>query len=80
MSLDLDDLERLKITAETRAWLEAEERVYGRTRQDIVRELLHAHALKRLHEASVITALAGAHGIKPEDAGIHRQAISGKRR
>jgi len=79
MASDLKDF-RGEISRETDIWLEAEERVYGRTRQDIVRELLHAHALKKLHEASVITTLAAAHGIKPEDAGIHRQAVSGRRK
>lgn len=70
---------RGEISRETDVWLEAEERVYGRTRQDVVRELLHAHALRRLHEASVMTALAGAHGIKPESAGMSRQTVSRRR-
>lgn len=79
MGTDTKDF-RGEISRETDVWLEAEERVYGRTRQDVVRELLHAHALKRLHEASVIIRLAEANGIKPEDAGVHRQSVSGRRR
>jgi hypothetical protein len=79
MASDLKDF-RGEISRETDVWLETEERVYGRTRQDIVREFLHAHAIKKLHEGSVITSLAAAHGIKPEDAGTHRQAVSGRRK
>lgn len=71
---------RGEISRETDVWLETEERVYGRTRQDIVREFLHAHALRKLHEASVMTSLAHANGIKPEDAGVVRNAASGRRR
>lgn len=78
MASDLKDF-RGEITRETDVWLETETRVYGRTRQDVVRELLHAHALRKLHEATVMTALAGAHGVTPEDPGTARQA-SGSRR
>lgn len=73
MSTELKDF-RGEITPETNVWLETEERVHGRTRQAIVRELLHAHALKRLHEAKVMTELAASHGVVPEDAGMRRSA------
>lgn len=71
MASDTKDF-RGEITRETDIWLETEARVYGRSRQDVVRELLHAHALRKLHEAKVMTSLAGAHGVMPEDAGIGR--------
>lgn len=71
MSAELKDF-RGEITRETDVWLEAEERVHGRSRQAIVRELLHAHALKRLHESTVMVQLAGNHGVLPEDAGVSR--------
>lgn len=73
MSADLKDF-RGEITRETDVWLETEERIHGRTRQAIVREILHGHALRRLHESKVMVELAGAHGVLPEDAGISRSA------
>lgn len=78
MSAELKDF-RGEITPETDVWLQTEERIHGRTRQAIIRELLHAHALKRLHEAKVMTELAAAHGIVPEDAGVSRNG-AGRRR
>lgn len=80
MSTDLKDF-RGEITRETDVWLETEERVHGRSRQSIVRELLHAHAMRRLHEAKVLTELAAAHGVLLEDAGTRRMmpARPGKR-
>jgi len=68
MSADLKDF-RGKITRETDVALEAESRVSGRDRADIAREILHAWAAKKLHEASVLSALALSGGI----AGIPRE-------
>lgn len=79
MSADLKDF-RGEITRETDVWLEAEERIHGRTRQSVVRELLHAHAEKRLHEAKVMMDLAAAHGVLPEDSGTSRNAPARARR
>ena len=62
MAAELRDF-RGKITAEIDIALEAESRVSGRDRADIAREVLHAWALKKLHEASVLNALALAQGI-----------------
>jgi hypothetical protein len=80
MSSDLKDF-RGEITRETDVWLETEERVHGRSRQSVVRELLHAHAMKRLHESKVMTELAAAHGVLPEEAGTsrHPTARGGRR-
>lgn len=72
MSAETKDF-RGEITVETDVWLETETRVYGRTRQDVVREILHSHALRKLREASVLSALAVANGIVPEDAGASRR-------
>lgn len=58
MSCDLADLKRLKITAETRAWLAAEAHVSGRSAQDVARDVLHAKAVEKVHAAKVITAMA----------------------
>lgn len=57
MSLDLCDLKRLKITAETRAWLSAEARRTRRSPQEIAREALHTIALDRIAGAKVLVAL-----------------------
>lgn len=62
MSIPLKDF-RGKITRETDVALEAEARVSGRDRADIAREILHAWAAKKLHEASVLSGLALAEGI-----------------
>jgi hypothetical protein len=62
MSADLVDMKRLKITAETRAWLAAESHVTGRSAQDIARDVLHFKAMEKIHAAKVITALASGEG------------------
>lgn len=61
MSLDLEDLKRLKITAETRAWLEAAARSSGRTKQEVARDALHQIAVEKIHEARMLSGLAPAH-------------------
>lgn len=58
MSLDLEDLKRLKITAETRAWLEVESRSTGRSKQEVARDVLHQIAVKEIHAAKLLAALA----------------------
>lgn len=62
MGIELKDF-RGKITLEIDVALEAEARVSGRDRADIAREILHAWAVKRIHEASVLSGLALAQGI-----------------
>lgn len=62
MSGKLKDF-RGKITLETHVALEAEARTSGRDRSDIARELLHAWAIKKLHEATVLGDLALSEGI-----------------
>lgn len=57
MSLDLCDLKRLKITAETRAWLSAEARHRRQSPQEIVREALHSIALDRIAGAKLLVSL-----------------------
>lgn len=58
MSLDLIDLKRLKITAETSAWLESESRITGRSKQDILRDTVHQIAVEKIHSARLLAALA----------------------
>lgn len=60
MSLDLVDLKRLKITAETAAWLEAEARITGRSKQEILRDEMHRLAVEKIHGARLLAALAPA--------------------
>jgi hypothetical protein len=61
LSADLKDF-RGKLTAETNLALEAESMAFGRDKADIVREILHAWALKKNHEHKVWTNLARAEG------------------
>lgn len=63
------DFKRLEITAETRAWLDAESRITGKKPQKIVRELLHERALKEIAAARLLTALAGTAGTSADAAG-----------
>lgn len=63
------DFKRLEITAETRAWLQTEERITGKKPQKIVRELLHERALKEIAAARLLTALAGTAGTSADAAG-----------
>jgi hypothetical protein len=62
MSADLGDLKRLKITAETRAWLQAEAHSTGRSQQEIARDMLHNVALEKIRAAKVLVGLAPAEG------------------
>lgn len=58
MAADLGDLKRLKISAETRAWLQAEAHTTGKSQQEIARDQLHAIALEKIRAAKVLTSLA----------------------
>lgn len=58
MAADLDDLKRLKVTAETRAWLQAKSLSSGRTKQEIARDALHEIALAEIRAARVLASLA----------------------
>ncbi len=60
--LPLEDLKRLKITAETRAWLAAEARQSQRTMQQVARDELHRIAVTRIHAAKVLVSLAPREG------------------
>lgn len=62
MSEDLADIKRLKVTRETRAWLQAEARETGRSYQDIARDVLHEKALGEIRKAKILTSLADAEG------------------
>lgn len=62
MSAELKDY-RGRITAEADCVLEAEAQSTGRDRQEIVREILHEWALKRIHGASVLERLLRREGL-----------------
>ncbi len=68
MSIELKDF-RGKITAEADCVLEAMNRVYGRDRSEIVREILHKWALEKIHEQSVLADLLAREGITRESQG-----------
>lgn len=69
MSVPLKDF-RGKITPETDCVLEAMNRVSGRDRSEIAREILHEWACSRLEEHSVLDRLLRAEGLVGEDEGI----------
>lgn len=62
MAVELKDL-RVKITAHADAVLEAEVRSTGRERSEIVREILHGWALRKIHGASVLQRRLQAEGL-----------------
>lgn len=62
MSAPKADLKRLRISPETRAWLQAEATSSGKSQQEIVRAVLHEMALKKIHAAKLLAALATAEG------------------
>lgn len=69
MGVELKDF-RGRITPETDCVLEAECRSTGKDRQEIVREILHAWAVERIHGASVLHRLLRAEGLSGIDGGI----------
>lgn len=62
MSAELKDL-RTKISIETHCWLEAEARATGRDKPEIVRDILHKHALQKIREADILDGLLKAEGV-----------------
>ena len=60
MAEDLGDLKRLKITAETRAWLQSESHITGKSQQEVARDQLHEFALEKIRAAKVLVGLAPA--------------------
>lgn len=69
MGVELKDF-RGKITTETDCVLEAEVRSTGKERQEIVREILHAWAVERIHGATVLHNMLRAEGLKGIDGGV----------
>lgn len=62
MSLPLEDF-RGKITAETAVWLEARSRITGKTQAEILRDVMHRHVMREIHEASLLTGLLQTSGL-----------------
>lgn len=69
MSAELRDF-RGKITDETYLALEAEARAFDRDKADIAREVLHAWALKKIHEATVLARLLRGKGVTSAAKGV----------
>lgn len=69
MSADLADLKRLKVTAETRAWLTAAARISGKSQQEIARDALHSLAVKEIHAAKVLVRLAPDEALDRDSGG-----------
>lgn len=69
MSADLLDLKRLKITAETRAWLTAEVSRTGQSAQEVARDVLHQFALEKIEGARLLLALSPGQGHNGDSRG-----------
>lgn len=72
MSLDLDDLKRLKITKETMAYLESESRETGRTKQEVLRDAMHEIAIVAIRKAKLLLALSPREGNSGDTEGHRR--------
>lgn len=68
MSLELRDF-RGKITHKTYLALEAEAIAFDRDKADVAREVLHAWALRKFRESTVLARLAQADGISGAGGG-----------
>lgn len=69
MACELKDF-RGKITLESDCALEAESRASGKERQEIVREILHDWAVRRIDGASVLHRLLLAEGLSGIAEGV----------
>jgi hypothetical protein len=67
MSVELVD-KRTKVTRETDCALRAEEIASGREQAEIIREVMHAWAVNRIHGATVLADLLAREGL-PGHAG-----------
>ena len=72
MSLELIDF-RTKISHETDAVLDMLQRTTGQDRSELAREVLHAWAMKKVHEANVLANLFAAKGLTGIDGGTSGQ-------
>lgn len=68
MGIELKDF-RGKITPETDCVLEAINRVSGRDRSEIVREILHKWACEEIHKQMVLADLLAREGLSGECQG-----------
>lgn len=66
MSLPLKDIGKAKITAETDAWLTHKARHTGRTKHELLRDALHEMAVREIHAAKLLIALADGEGLVGE--------------
>lgn len=69
MSLPLKDIGKMKVTAETDAWLTARSRITGKTKLEILREAAHQLAVSEIHDAKLLTALARVEELGGEPGG-----------
>ena len=60
--IQLEDLKRLKVTSETKAYLYAEARRLGCSMHEVARAELHRIAVEKIHAAKVLVSLSPREG------------------
>ena len=61
MALDLIDIGRMAVTEESDHWLKVEAAMTGESKQQIIRDLLHEHAVRQLEKIDKAARLKAAH-------------------
>lgn len=80
MSLPLKDIGKMKVTAETNAWLSARSRITGKAKQEILREAAHQLAVREIHDAKLLIAIARVEELGGEGEGARGEEEGSARR
>jgi hypothetical protein len=69
VSLDLDDIKRLKLTKVTLRWLKAEAEKTGFSPQEVAREKLHRLAVAEIHASRLLCDATSGEDISRDSRG-----------
>ena len=80
MTLPLKDVGRLGVNEQTHAALTAESAAFGRTMQDVIRDVLDEWAAKKAHAYKVYARQVIANGAQAELPGFDTDDAGGRRK